>query len=133
MRKKLYFNLEDVGQIVIGAFALAVPISFSQEAWDLGQTLSWYNLTLIFILSISFLSLFAYQSIFQGIVSNRIDVYAFRVLAAYLLTLAVVALLLFALDKFPIFSDPVIALKRLIIIAMPASMGAIIVDSIDKE
>lgn len=65
--RKLYFNLEDVGQIAIGAFALAVPVSFSQEAWDLGQTLSWYNLFLIFILSISFLSLFAYQSIFQEI------------------------------------------------------------------
>ena len=130
---KLYFNLEDVGQIAIGAFALAVPVSFSQEAWDLGQTLSWYNLFLIFILSISFLSLFAYQSIFQGTVSKRVAVYIFRVFAAYLITLAVIALLLFAIDKFPILSDPVVALKRLIIIAMPASMGAIIVDSIDKE
>lgn len=130
---KLYFNLEDVGQLSIGAFALAVPVSFSQEAWNLGQTLSWYNLLTIFILSIGFLSLFAYQSVFQGAISNRIVVYIFRVLVAYLLTLAVVALLLFAIDKFPIMSDPVTALKRLIIIAMPASMGAIIVDSIDKE
>ena len=79
--RKLYFNLEDVGQIAIGAFALAVPVSFSQEAWDLGQTLSWYNLFLIFILSISFLSLFAYQSIFQGTVSKRVAVYIFRVFA----------------------------------------------------
>ena len=131
--RKLYFNLEDVGQIAIGAFALAVPVSFSQEAWDLGQTLSWYNLFLIFILSISFLSLFAYQSIFQGTVSKRVAVYIFRVFAAYLITFAVIALLLFAIDIFPILSDPVVALKRLIIIAMPASMGAIIVDSIDKE
>ena len=78
-------------------------------------------------------SLFAYQSIFQGTVSKRVAVYIFRVFAAYLITLAVIALLLFAIDKFPILSDPVVALKRLIIIAMPASMGAIIVDSIDKE
>jgi len=131
--RKLYFNLEDIGQITIGAFALAVPISFSQEAWDLGETLSWYNLTLIFILSVSFLALFAYQSIFQGSVSNRITVYIFRVFAAYIFTLIVVALLLFALDKFPLLDDPITAIKRLIIVAMPASMGAIIVDSIDKE
>jgi hypothetical protein len=44
-----------------------------------------------------------------------------------------VALVLLSLDKFPVISDPVIALKRLIIITMPASMGAIIVDSFDKE
>lgn len=131
--KKLYFNLEDIGQITIGAFALAVPISFSQEAWDLGETLSWYNLTLILTLSVSFLALFAYQSIFQGSVSKRFFVYVFRVFAAYALTLIVVALLLFALDKFPLLDDPITAVKRLIIVAMPASMGAIIVDSIDKE
>lgn len=29
----LHFNLEDASQIAIGAFALAVPISFSEEAW----------------------------------------------------------------------------------------------------
>ena len=29
-------RLEDVSQIMIGAFALAVPVSFSEEAWDLG-------------------------------------------------------------------------------------------------
>ncbi len=131
--KKLYFNFEDIGQIAIGAFALAVPISFSEEAWRLGETLSWYNLGLIVILSLSFLALFAYQSIFQGAVSNRFVVYVFRIFAAYVLTLIVVMLLLFALDKFPLVDDPITAIKRVLIIAMPASMGAIIVDSIDKE
>jgi len=32
--KNLNLNFEDIGQIIIGAFALAVPISFSEEAWD---------------------------------------------------------------------------------------------------
>lgn len=45
----------------------------------------------------------------------------------------VVSLVLIAFDKFPLLTEPVIALKRLIIITMPASMGAIIVDSFDKE
>ena len=44
-----------------------------------------------------------------------------------------VALVLLSLNKFPVMLDPVIALKRLIIITMPASMGAIIVDGFDKE
>jgi len=71
----LRFNLEDLSQIAIGSFALAVPISFSEEAWRFGETL----------------------------------------------------------PKFPILTDPLIALKRMIVITMPASMGAIIVDSLDKE
>jgi hypothetical protein len=32
-----------------------------------------------------------------------------------------------------LLTEPMLALKRLIIIAMPASLGAIIVDSLDKE
>ncbi|MDD3500552.1 MAG: DUF2391 family protein, partial [Sulfurovum sp.] len=59
-------NLEDIAQIIIGAFALAVPISFSEEAWRLGETLPLFNLLLVVILSVCFLALFAYQSVFQG-------------------------------------------------------------------
>ena len=45
----------------------------------------------------------------------------------------VVSLVLTALNKFPLLAEPTIALKHLIIITMPASMGAIIADSFDKE
>lgn len=63
---KLHFNLEDASQIAIGAFVLAVPISFSEEAWRLGSTLPIGNLLLIFALSVLFLAFFTYQSLFQG-------------------------------------------------------------------
>ena len=129
----LSFNLEDASQVTIGAFALAVPISFSEEAWRLGETLPTANLTLIFILSIIFLSLFAYESVFQGNIKYRIPVLISRIVIAYSIAALVVALVLFALNKFPLASEPATALKRLIVITMPASMGAIIVDSFDKE
>lgn len=60
-------------------------------------------------------------------------VFILRVFFAYLMAALVVALILLALNKFPILSDATLAMKRLIVIAMPASMGAIIVDSFDKE
>jgi hypothetical protein len=44
-----------------------------------------------------------------------------------------VGIVLLALDKLPLWDDPILAFKRMILIAMPASMGAIIVDSFDKE
>ncbi|MDY0195985.1 MAG: DUF2391 family protein [Sulfurovaceae bacterium] len=130
---KLNINLEDIAQIIIGAFALAVPISFSEEAWRLGETLPLFNLFLIVILSVGFLALFAYQSVFQGNVAHRNFIFIFRVVIAYLITLCVVSLVLLSLDKFPLLTEPILAIKRLIIIAMPASMGAIVVDSFDKE
>ena len=127
------FNLEDASQVAIGAFALAVPISFSEEAWKLGETLPLTNLLYIFILSVVFLSLFVYESVFQANIKYRILAFISRIIIAYLIAAIIVALILFSLDKFPLATEPVIALKRLIVITMPASMGAIIVDSFDKE
>ncbi|HKJ05021.1 MAG TPA: DUF2391 family protein [Geopsychrobacteraceae bacterium] len=129
----LNLNGEDIAQIVIGASALAVPISFSEEAWLSAITLPLPNLFLVFLLSIGFLALYAYQSLFQASVKHRLFVYVFRIGLAYLLTAIVVGVVLLALDKLPLLTDPVIAVKRIVLVAMPASMGAIVVDSIDKE
>ena len=129
----LSFNQEDASQVAIGAFALAVPISFSEEAWKLGESLPLANLAFVFALSVVFLSFFAYQSVFQGNIKYRIPIFLSRILIAYFIAACVVALVLFSLNKFPVLSDPIVALKRLVIISMPASMGAIIVDSFDKE
>jgi len=130
---KLSFNLEDASQVAIGAFALAVPISFSEEAWKLGETLPVVNLLMVFILSITFLGFFAFEGVFQGNIKHRIPVFFWRIAIAYTITAVVVALVLFSLDKFPLLTDTFVAFKRLIVISMPASMGAIIVDSFDKE
>ncbi|MCW9014062.1 MAG: DUF2391 family protein [Gammaproteobacteria bacterium] len=130
---KLSFNFEDASQVAIGAFALAVPISFSEEAWKLGESLPLTNLAMVFTLSILFLGLFAYEGVFQGNIKYRVPVFLWRIAIAYIITAIIVALVLASLDKFPLFTDTLIALKRLIVISMPASMGAIIVDSFDKE
>ncbi len=130
---KYHFNLEDASQVAIGAFALGVPISFSEEAWKLGVTLPVFNLAILFSLSVIFLSFFTYQSVFQGNIKHRVPIFLFRIVVAYAIAGVIVALILLSLDKFPLFTEPAIALKRLIVITMPASMGAIIVDSFDKE
>ena len=130
---KFSFNMEDASQIFVGAFALAVPISFSEEAWRLAETLPFRNLIMLLVLSLIFLALFTYQSVFQKNVKSRLVVFIFRILIAYLMTMLVVALVLLCLDKLPMLDDPITSLKRIIVITMPASMGAIVVDSFDKE
>lgn len=127
------FNFEDLSQLAIGAFALAVPISFSEEAWRLGETLPVLNLISIVFLSFFSLAFFTYQVVFQGEVKDRLFVFLLRVFLAYIITGVVVAFVLFSLDKFPLISEPWIALRRLIVVTMPASMGAIVVDGLDKE
>lgn len=129
----LRFNLEDASQIVIGAFALAIPISFSEEAWKLSNTLPLFNLFLLLFLSILFLSFYTYQSIFQADIKYKKIAFLFRVFIAYFIAILVVSLILLAINKLPIIDDTILAIKRIIIISMPASMGAIIVDGFDKE
>ena len=137
MKRKLIeilrFNLEDASQIIIGAFALAIPISFSQEAWELGESLPLFNLFILLSLSFLFLSFFTYQSIFQANIRFKKIAFVFRVFIAYTIAFLVVGLILFSINRLPILTEPLICLKRIIIISMPASMGAIIVDGFDKE
>lgn len=131
--QNFHFNLEDASQIFVGAFALAVPISFSEEAWRLGETLPTLNLLMLFVLSITFLGIFTYQSVFQRDIKTRRLVFVFRIVVAYLMTALVVAWVLLCLEKLPLIDETLVAIKRIIVISMPASMGAIIVDSFDKE
>ena len=130
---KFSFNLEDASQVFVGAFALAVPISFSEEAWRLGETLPFSNSIMLFFLSVVFLTLFTYQSVFQKNVKSRLFAFIYRIVVAYIMTALVVGLVLLCIDKLPVLSDPMTSLKRIIVITMPASMGAIVVDSFDKE
>ena len=91
------------------------------------------NLSMLFILSVTFLTLFTYQSVFQKDVKSRVAVFIFRIAVAYLITAFVVGLVLLCLDKLPVLGDPITSFRRIIVITMPASMGAIVVDSFDKE
>jgi len=90
-------------------------------------------MVMLFILSVCFLSFYAYESVFQGKIKYRTAIFCLRVIIAYIVAGILVSLVLLSIGKFPLLSDPLIALKRLIIITMPASMGAIVVDSFDKE
>lgn len=126
-------NFEDIVQVAIGAAALAVPIAFSEESWNLSRTLPILNIFILIGLSLLFINLFVFQSIYQGDIKFRILALISRTLLVYFVTIIIVSLVLLALNKFPLISEPIIAFKRLIIISFPASMGGVVVDSFDKE
>lgn len=126
-------NFEDIIQVVVGASALAVPIAFSEESWNLSNTLPMTNVIILIVLSLVFINLFTFQSIYQGNIKFRLLVFLSRTILVYLITLFVVSIVLVAMDKLPLFNEPIVALKRIIIISFPASMGGVVVDSLDKE
>ena len=53
-----------------------------------------------------------------------------RVFVTYLVTLLSCALVLMAIDRLDPFGDTVVAIKRTILVALPASFSAMVVDSI---
>ena len=126
-------NFEDVIQVVVGASALAVPIAFSEEAWNLSRTLPIQNTVFLVFLSVLFLGLYSFQSIFQGNIKHRVKTFIYRNILDYCLTLFVVFIVLLALNRMPVISETIVAIKRVLILSFPASMGAVVVDSFDKE
>jgi uncharacterized membrane protein len=126
-------NKEDIIQVIIGASALTIPVSFSEESWRLSETLPLLNIFVLFFLSLTLISLYSIQGIFSGNIKHRFLQYILRTFIVYGLTLIVVFVVLFALNKMPIIDDPIVAFKRMILISFPASLGGVIVDGFDKE
>ncbi|PXX95670.1 DUF2391 domain-containing protein [Marinifilum breve] len=126
-------NLEDIIQVIVGSSALTIPVAFSEESWRLSETLPTLNLIVIVILSLLFINIYSFQGIFQGHIKHRLQHFLFRTLIDYGVTFIVVFIILFALNRMPILEEPLIAIKRIIILSFPASMGGVIVDGFDKE
>ncbi len=126
-------NSEDIVQIAVGASALTVPVAFSEESWKLSETLPFVNIIVLFILSLLFIGVYSYYGIYQGNVKHRYFHFILRVLINYCITFIIVFIILVALNRMPISDEPIIAIKRIILLSFPASMGGVIVDGFDKE
>lgn len=133
MKNSSSTNFEDVIQVIVGASALSVPVAFSEEAWDLGRTLPSANIFFLVAISLLFINLYSFHNIFQGNIRHRIFTYISRTAIDYVITIFVVCIVLLALNHLPILTEPMVALKRVVILSFPASMGAVVVDSFDKE
>ena len=124
------FRARDVFQVVVGASILAIPVAFTEEAWTLAETLPLPNVLMLSLLSLCIVSLFVFYNFYGLNIKGHVWSFVLRVLSTYFISLAVVALLLTVIQKFPWQADTLLALKRAIIVAFPASMSATISDTI---
>lgn len=119
----------DVAQLVVGALLLGVPVALTEEVWVLGETLAAGRIVVIALASITTLALFVGVLLFPNGKWREYPLqFTLRVTVAYLCTLLIALILLGLIGKGPI-SDPVLALKRAVIIALPASFAATAIDS----
>lgn len=122
------FKPRDILQVIVGSSLLAIPMAFTAETWELGVELPLKNVLLLAMISIFFVALFVYFNFYRYYMQRNKMQYVVRVLATYLIAFTVVALLLSILGKCPWGVDNILALKRIIIVAFPASMSATVSD-----
>jgi uncharacterized membrane protein len=120
---------QDLVQLFAGALMLATPIAVTEEVWDLGESLSAGNILLIAGLSFLVNAFFVKILFYPGDLPGYRFEYFKRIVASYSIALLTALLLLELFDK-GLIDDPVVALKRAVIIALPASFAATAVDYI---
>ena len=128
-----HFKRKDLLQVVVGASILAVPIGFTEETWHLGGTLPALNILGLVTLSLLFISLFTYHHYHHqrgGDRKEHQDEFVKRVAGTYILSFAVVAVILTLIQRAPWSSDIILAFKRIAIVTFPSSMSATLTDTL---
>ncbi len=126
---KVEVSLSDVMQILVGASMLAIPTALTQEVWDMGREVAWLNILVMFLIEYLIIGMFIYlQSYKEHIKLYRVE-YIKRVLTIMFLSGIIVGVFLALVDQLPLFSDTDVAIKRVIIGMLPASMSATVLDS----
>jgi len=120
----------DLIQILVGAAVLSVPVVLTEEAWNLAAQLSTARIALLGGLSLSLIAVFVYCNFYQYHLRDHLESYVIRVLLTLSASMVVAGLLLTLLDRCPWGTDGMLALKRTVIVAFPASMSATLSDSI---
>lgn len=124
---KVELHLEDLGQLVAGACVIALPVTFTEEVWTLGASLSWGRTLAILAVSLVTLSLFVWALFYGKKAGEYKGSFVGRVALAYLLSFSISLLLLALVDKAPL-DDIALSVKRAIIVAFPACFAATAVD-----
>ncbi|MFC2124605.1 DUF2391 family protein [Bacteroidota bacterium] len=124
------FKPRDVIQVVVGAALLAIPVSLTEEAWNLGKILPVQNVLYISTLSLFIIAVFVYFNFYRFTFKGHVIDFIKRVVGTYLISLIVVALILSIIQKCPWGVDNILAIKRIIIVAFPAAMSGTLSDTI---
>ena len=120
----------DLIQILVGAALLSVPVALTEEAWNLAEQLSTARIGLLAGVSLGLIAAFVYCNSYQNHLREHLGAYVIRVLLTFAAALFVAGLLLTLLDRCPWGTDDALSIKRIVIVAFPASMSAALSDSI---
>ncbi len=127
---KVELKARDIIQIFVGATLLAIPMAYTEETWQLGEKLPLLNIGILAIISILFIAVFVYANFYQYYLKGFVFEYIKRVIAIYIISLIVVGFLMTVIQQCPWGIDNILAIKRIVIVTLPASMSAVAADAI---
>jgi len=105
-------------------------VAFTEETWSLGEKLPLFNVILLSIISLCFISGFVYLNFYRFMIKDNIMNFLKRTLSIYIFSLIVVGTILTIIQKCPWGIDNVLAIKRILIVSFPASMSAALSDAL---
>lgn len=120
----------DVVQVIVGAIILAIPVGFTEEAWGLGERLGAGRIAGIAVVSVAAIALFVYMNFYRFYLRQYLGDYVKRVVSIYAISFLVVGALLALIDVAPWGVDNILAIKRTIVVALPASLSATLTDAL---
>ncbi len=124
------FKLRDILQVSVGSALLAIPVSFTEEAWRLAETLADGKIIGIGVFSLVLTAVFVFSNFYRMNFKGHELSFVKRVLGTYLISATIVGIILTLIDKCPWGVDNILAIKRIIIVAFPAAMSGTLSDSI---
>lgn len=127
---KVELEVQDLLEIIVGASILAVPVAFTEEVWNMGDEIPWFNLILLNLTSILFMGSFIYFKSYRKHIHLFRPEFFKRVITTFLLSILIVGLLLTLVNKCPWISDFDLALKRVLVGSFPAAMSATVTDNL---
>ena len=123
------FHWQDLAEVAIGACILAFPVAVTEEIWALGAELSLGRVLVFAVVSIFLLAIVIYVVHGHEGLPLTHKGFLLRLVVTYAVPFLISALLLFGIDRLDLFQDPLIAFKRTILVAFPATFAATALDS----
>lgn len=125
------FMPRDLAQVAFGAALLGIPVSLTQEAWAIGEALPMGNAVGIVALTLILVAMLAYFTEYRQTRRRGHEIeYVKRVLGTYLIAAGVVATVLTLLGLAAWSTEPIVALKQVILITLPAALAGASADLI---
>ncbi len=121
-------ELKDAAQMVVGAGAIALPVAMSKDTWEIAEELQPTDIVAIACMSVLLIGCFVYAAYFRGHFSKHWRQFLFRVVAIYGLTAIVASVNLLLINQAPWLTDPTLAFNQTVLVALPASFAATVVD-----